>query len=50
MEKEKTIKPSFFKGLMEFLKKYSVIGLAIGVFFMRRWAHRRRQARSVDPN
>ncbi len=31
MEKEKIAKPSFFKGLMEFLKKYSVIGLAIGV-------------------
>ena len=29
---------------------YLGIGLAIGVFFMRRWAHRRRQARSVDPN
>jgi membrane protein DedA with SNARE-associated domain len=27
---------------------YVTIGVAIGVFFMRRWAHRRRQPRAAD--
>ena len=27
---------------------YVTIGVSLGVFFMRRWAHRRRQARAGD--